>query len=142
MMINIGIDPDVDKSGFALIHGETVELTTLSFFDVFRRFIQLITEHGSESISVYIECGYLNKSNWHKKIGKSANINTKIGERTGANFETAKKLCEMCEYLGLTYYKVRPTRKKLKSEQFKKFTNITKRTNQEMRDAYMLINDR
>lgn len=141
-MILAGLDPDVDKSGFALIHGETVELTTLSFFNVFKRFKQLITEHGTESISVYIECGYLNKSNWHKKAGKSANINAKIGEQTGANFETAKKLCEMCEYLGLTYYKVRPTRKKLKSEQFKKLTNITQRTNQEMRDAYLLIHGR
>lgn len=138
-MILAGIDPDVDKSGFALIYGETVELTTLSFFDVFKRFKQLITEYGAESISVYIECGYLNKSNWHKKVGKSANINAKIGERTGANFETAKKLCEMCEYLGLTYYKVRPTHRKLKSEQFKKITNITQRTNQEMRDAFMLV---
>lgn len=138
-MILAGIDPDVDKSGFALIHGQTVEISTLSFFDVFKRFKQLITEHGTESISVYIECGFLNKSNWHKKVGKSASLNAKIGERTGANFETAKKLCEMCEYLGLNYYKVRPTRRKLNSEQFKKITNITQRTNQEMRDAYMLV---
>lgn len=48
----------------------------------------------------------------------------------------------MCEYLGLTYYKVRPTRRKLNSEQFKKLTNITQRTNQEMRDAYLLIHGR
>lgn len=43
-----GIDPDVYKSGFALIHGERVEITTLSFFDVFKSFKQLITEHGTK----------------------------------------------------------------------------------------------
>jgi hypothetical protein len=32
----------------------------------------------------------LNKSNWHKKFGGSSAVNAKIGERTGANFETAK----------------------------------------------------
>ncbi len=41
------------------------------------------------------------------------------------NFEVAKKLCEMCEYLGLNYIQVRPTRSKLKAETFKAMTKIT-----------------
>lgn len=138
-MINIGLDPDVDKSGFSLINGEHHELHTLPFFDIFKRFKELILIHGTEYITVYIECGFLNKSNWHKKAAQSANVNAKIGERTGANFEVAKKLCEMCEYLGLKYIQVRPTRRKLDAATFKAITKITKRTNQEERDAYMLI---
>lgn len=138
-MILLGLDPDCDKSGFSLINGEHYELCTLSFFDIFKRFKELILLHEKESITVYIECGFLNKSNWHKKVNQSASANAKIGERTGANFEVAKKLCEMCEYLGLKYIQVRPTRRKLDAATFKSITKITKRTNQEERDSFMLI---
>lgn len=137
--ISIGVDPDVDKSGFSLINGEHYELQTLSFFDIFKRFKELILLHGTKYITVYIECGFLNKSNWHKKVNQSASANAKIGERTGANFEVAKKLCEMCEYLGLKYIQVRPTRSKMDAKTFKAITKITKRTNQEERDSFMLI---
>lgn len=137
--ILLGIDPDCDKSGFALIHGEHKELCTLTFFEILKRFKQLIDHYGKDKIIVYIECGFLNKSNWHKKAGQSANINAKIGERTGANFEVAKKICEMCDYLGLKYFQIRTTRRKLDSKTFQAITKITKRTNQEMRDAFMLV---
>lgn len=138
-MINIGIDPDVDKSGFSIINGTEYKLQTLPFFDIFKRFKELTLLHGKENITIYIECGFLNKSNWHKKAAQSANVNAKIGERTGANFEVAKKLCEMCEYLGFKYIQVRPNRSKIDAATFKALTKITKRTNQEERDAFMLI---
>ena len=51
----------------------------------------------------------------------------------------AKKIIEMCEFLGLTYLKVKPIKSKVDSIYFKKITGIEKRTNQEQRDAYMLI---
>ncbi len=137
--IKIGVDPDCVKSGFSVINGNHYEITTLTFFEMFKRFKELITHYGKEKIIVYIECGFLNKSNWHKKIGQSASINVKIGERTGANFEVAKKICEMCDYLSLEYVKVRPTRTKVNAETFKAITKITKRTNQEERDSFMLI---
>ena len=138
-MIKIGIDPDVTKSGFALTYQNQIELTTYSFFELFDRLGQLSKQHPKEKILVYVECGFLNKSNWHKLQKGSSNINAKIGERTGANFETAKKICEMCEYLGLKYIQVKPTRKKLNAAEFKAITKIEKRTNQEMRDAFMLV---
>ena len=139
IMIKIGIDPDVTKSGFALTYQNQTELTTYSFFELFDRLGQLSIQHQKDKILVYVECGFLNKSNWHKLQKGSSNINAKIGERTGANFETAKKICEMCEYLGLKYIQVKPTRKKLNAAEFKAITKIEKRTNQEMRDAFMLI---
>lgn len=137
--MKIGIDPDCDKSGFALIYQNQTELTTLTFFELFDRFGQLINSFGNENIKVYVECGFLNKSNWHRKVQGSSAINAKIGERTGANFETAKKICEMCEYYDLKYIKVKPTRKKLNAVEFKAITKIEKRTNQEMRDAFMVV---
>lgn len=137
----IGIDPDVDKSGVAFIQkqgsNKIKELKCLTFFELFN-FLSFYKER-EEKPTVYIECGYLNASNWHKKTNASASINSKIGERTGANFETAKKIVEMCEYLGLEHVKVKPTRSKVNADFFKQITGFTQRTNQEQRDAYMLI---
>lgn len=133
----IGIDPDVDKSGVAFKNGKLFELSNLTFFQLFN-FLSFYKEREEKPV-VYIECGYLNASNWHKKVNASASVNSKIGERTGANFETAKKIVEMCEYLGLEYVKVKPTRSKVNADFFKQVTGFTQRTNQEQRDAYMLI---
>lgn len=138
--ILIGIDPDVDKSGVAIIHPVLgVFLFNITFFELFNRLKLLIESPEPYDIIIYVECGFLNKSNWHRISNGNSNLNSKIGERTGANFETAKKICEMCEYLGLEYVKVKPTKSKVNAETFKKFTGIETRTNQEVRDAFMLI---
>jgi sulfur carrier protein ThiS len=132
----IGIDPDVTKSGVAYKNGKTVELYNYSFFDLFDYLKSL--KLSQEKIIVYIECGFLNKSNWHTTNGSNA-INAQIGQRTGANHETAKKIIEMCIYLELKYFEIKPTKSKVNADFFKQITKIDKRTNQEQRDAYMLI---
>ena len=138
--IIIGIDPDVEKSGVAVKCKTFTKLSNLKFFELF----DLLSAYKEtrESILVYVECGYLNASNWHKKVNQSASVNAKIGERTGANFETAKKICEMCEYLGIEHVKIKPTKSKVNAEFFRQITKIDARTNQEQRDAYMLIHGR
>lgn len=133
----IGVDPDVEKSGIAIIDGNNVTIDNLTFFQLFD-YLKFYKEK-ERKLTVYVECGFLNKSNWHKSAGKSAAFNAKIGEYTGANFETAKKICEMCEYLNIPHVKVKPTSSKKDSDFFKKLTGITTRTNQEQRDAFMLI---
>jgi hypothetical protein len=45
----------------------------------------------------------------------------------------------MCEYLDIPHVKVKPTNSKKDSDFIKKLTGITFRTNQEQRDAFMLI---
>ena len=138
--IYIGIDPDVDKSGVAYYEKDTkvLELSNLRYFQLYDYLKSIKEKQIDEEILVRVECGFLNQSNWHKVKG-TANINAKIGERTGANFETAKKICEMCEYLGLKHEKVKPTRRKLNHKEFAQITNIINRTNQEQRDAGMLV---
>lgn len=135
--ILIGIDPDVDKSGFARIEGNQLKLDNLTFFDLYEE-LKSYKELVVKPV-VYVECGFLNKSNFHKKAGMSAALNAKIGERTGANFETAKKIVEMCEYLKMPYVKIQPKASKITNDYFKKITGIDTRTNQEQRDAMMLI---
>lgn len=136
----IGIDPDVEKNGVCFKNGKLIELSNLTFFQLFD-FLKSQTNNSHMNPIVYIECGFLNASNWHKKANASASLNAKIGERTGANFEVAKKIVEMCEYLNLEYVKVKPTRSKVNAEFFKQITGIDKRTNQEQRDAYFLIHE-
>jgi predicted RNase H-related nuclease YkuK (DUF458 family) len=142
MKVLIGIDPDVDKSGVAFKLNDEIILMNLKFFRLFDRLKELIELRGNENIVVYVECGYLNASNWHKKVNQSASINAKIGELTGANFETAKKICEMLEYLQITHHKIKPTKSKVNAKLFAQITGIVKTTNQEQRDAYMLIHGR
>lgn len=133
----IGIDPDVDKSGVAFLNGDQLQLDNLTFFQLFDYFKEMKDKYPM--IEVYVECGYLNASNWHKKVNASASINSKIGERTGANFETAKKIVEMCEYLKIAHHKIKPTKSKISNDYFKQITGYTGKTNQEQRDAFMLI---
>jgi hypothetical protein len=45
----------------------------------------------------------------------------------------------MCEHLKIEFIQVRPTKTKTKSDYFKKITGYSKRTNQEQRDACLLI---
>lgn len=135
--ILIGIDPDTKLSGYARIQGDQLKLDNLSFFDLFEE-LKFYKEREIKP-TIYVECGFMNKSNFHKKAGMSAALNAKIGERTGANFETAKKIVEMCEYLKLPYVKIQPKASKITNDYFKKITGINTRTNQEQRDAMMLI---
>lgn len=135
--ILIGIDPDVTKSGVAYLNGSQLILQNLGFFELYEYFKNLKEIH--EHLTIYVECGFLNKSNWHKKAGKSAALNAKVGERTGANFETAKKICEMCEYLNINFHKIKPTNSKITNDYFKTLTGYKGVTNQEQRDAFMLI---
>ena len=135
--ILIGIDPDVEKSGVAFLKDNKLKLQNLNFFELFEM-LKYYKESEIKPI-IYVECGFLNKSNWHSKKAFSSAMNSKIGERTGANFETAKKIVEMCIYLGLPYFQIKPTKSKIDNTTFQNLTGLKIRTNQEVRDAYMLI---
>jgi hypothetical protein len=143
--ILIGIDPDTEKSGFAFIDKSdlnVIQLKNLTFFELFSVLSEIKNTYQPIcfDIQIYIECGFLNQGNRHKVLGGSLSLNSKIGERIGANHEVAKKICEMSDFLELKYFKIKPTRSKIKDNNvFKKITGYDKRTNQEQRDALMLI---
>ena len=135
--ILIGIDPDTEKSGYARIQGDQLKLDNLSFFDLFEE----LSFYKEKEIkpTVYVECGFMNKGNRHKVFGGSIALNSKIGERIGANHEIAKKIVEMCIYLKLPYERIQPKKSKITNDYFKKITGLQIRTNQENRDAFMLV---
>ena len=131
----IGIDPDCKKSGVALWNrnSKVCTFSTLSFFALFDEL-----KHWKDAIEkVVVEAGWENRSHWHGAI--NIQIAGRIGNNTGANHETGKKIVEMCEYLGIPFELARPTRSKLGAKAFQQITGIKERTNQEERDAVMLV---
>lgn len=136
----IGIDPDVDKSGVAVKEDGEYNLYSLSFWDLFEFLSQ------TRPKLVVIEGGWLNaKSNF--RFAKSTSIASRMGKNVGENHAVGKKIVEMCEYLGLEHKVVKPLQKVWKGkdgkitheEVVKHFKIKKKKTNQEERDALLLI---
>lgn len=144
--ILIGIDPDVYKSGVAYIGtNKEMQLNNMTFFELFDylSYAKKVSENtlitSSIPLKVYIEAGWLNKTNWHTSGKMNIATVAQIGARTGANHETGRKIAEMCKYLKIDYELVRPTQSKVDAVYFKQLTKYQGRTNQEQRDAAMLI---
>jgi hypothetical protein len=67
--IIIAIDPDVDKSGVALLKVSTreLQLDNFDFIDTleYLEWANNVQKQYGSKILVVIECGFKNKSNWH-----------------------------------------------------------------------------
>lgn len=132
----IGIDPDLEKSGIACLDEDTkhIEMSTLSFVDVMK-FMRLNT---SVIKCVYIEAGWFNKkSSYH--FSQNMQTAARIGKNVGENHATGKLLAQCIEAEQIKVVLVKPTKSKLNADQFKNLTKIQTRTNQEVRDAAMLV---
>lgn len=147
--IVIGIDPDVDKSGIAQLDNESKQMQVSALpFPLLCAYLQkekASAEQSGKSIVVLIEAGWLNHSNWHLIRGMTIQKAAQIGNATGRNHETGRKIAEMCHYFGITYKLIKPLKKmwkgadgKITAEEFSRITGCTSRTNQEMRDAGLI----
>lgn len=140
--IYIGIDPDVRASGVCVWDAYTrtiVRLECVAFPALIEFFRTLSTSMPAGSVHITCDAGWLNRSNFHTRAGQSHRVSVNIGERTGANHETGKKIVEMALYFGLPCELHRPTTSKVNADEFKKITGWRGRTNQDMRDAAMLV---
>lgn len=140
--IYIGIDPDVRASGVCVWNADTRTIDRLecvAFPALIEFFRTLSTSMPAGSVQITCDAGWLNRSNFHARRDQSHRVSANIGERTGANHETGKKIVEMAEYFGLSCELHRPTTAKVKAAQFKAITGWKGRTNQDMRDAAMLV---
>ena len=143
----IGIDPDTNKSGVALLDVSTriLEITTLTFPKVLK-YIEWANEmaiDNRQSLLVVVEAGWLNaKSNFH---GQTGYVGQKVAKNVGANHQTGKHIIEWCEEIGVDVELQKPLVKgwkgrngKITHEELAYFTGITGRTSEEGRDAGLI----
>jgi hypothetical protein len=135
----IGIDPDTALSGVAEYEPETkhFHVQKMAFFQLY----EYLKENRERITLVRIEGGWLNKkSNFHYARGQSGQVGERIALNVGINHETGRKICEMCEHLHIEYGIVRPLgTKDIDHFTFKRITGFRGKTNQDMRDAGMLV---
>lgn len=146
----IAVDPDVTKSGVAVMDIESRKIDTLSLsFPELMDYLSNIPIQETETTVIAVEAGWLNKPNWH--FAKSIAIAGSIGNDVGRNHETGRKIVEMCEHIGLSVSLVKPLVKRWKGSNKKithselesvlkglKMSLAKKRTNQDERDSIMI----
>ena len=146
----IGIDPDVTKNGVAIVEKETrhLECAALTFAQTLD-YLQWVCQRSAEAeatVKVYVEAGWLNKSNWHLYFKDSIASAAAKGVSQGRNEQVSKLLGEMCKHYGLQWQFQKPLQKcwdgrgrKITHKELCDVTGMTtKRTNQEMRDAALI----
>lgn len=153
----VGIDPDIEKSGVAIldtIHDNHVTLYNFTFFELYDKLCAIKNLFGIDHVNklvVVVEAGWLNEiSNYH--ASKNIKTSNKISKNVGANHQTGKHIVEMCNYLNIVCCIKRPL-KKIWSGKDGKITHIElaniipqialmgHSTNQEQRDACLIAWD-
>lgn len=148
----IGIDPDVEKSGYAIVlDGEVDSVHTMKAAELLEELKETINNtHPYDKLVIVIEAGWLNSSNWHIGAYCNAHRAAKIGESVGRCHEVGKIIHEWCEHHAkyhdnVKVLAVKPLRKrwrgkdnKITAEELQHITGYTQRTNQEGRDACLL----
>jgi len=96
----IGIDPDVDKSGFAMYYPkiEKLILNQAVLWDVFHDFLLC---SARDNFLVRLEAGHTVKSTWHKGGNGMA-------KRVGANQEIGRQIEKFCKAHNIAYELVKP----------------------------------
>ena len=145
----VSIDPDVEKSGFALLDCEAREFTrveALAFPDVVDKFAELAAmKADGKDVVVVIEDSDLSV-NWHYNSRDSKAVCAAKGRSVGMCHATARHLKECAEAYGLEVVPMKPLRKcwkgrdgKITHDEAAYFMRgLPKQTNQEMRDSCLL----
>lgn len=142
----IGIDPDCEKSGVAVLEEDHSLKTQCLTFSTLLSNLKRIKDGCPYPFMVVIEGGWLNGSNWHVTgCRMSAQKAAAIGRSVGRNHQTGMLIAEMCDAMGIPYEVVKPLVKtwvgkdgKITADELAYFTGHTKRTSQDERDAALL----
>lgn len=145
----IGIDPDTDRSGYAVIRtaDRTVDLSSLPFpelIDTLREMSDFRLRTGWR-VAVVVEASWLISTNWHTKRGESIRTAARKGKDAGRCHEVGRKIVECARHYGLEVVERLPLKKiwkgkdgKITAEEMAAFIPYRGRTNQEERDAALL----
>lgn len=148
----IGIDPDVAKSGVAIYHRteKVIVLESMTFPQLVDYLLTLSLRCPYEHVSVLVEAGWLNKSNWHLTKYDTKKSAAAKGNATGRNHEVGRKIIEICDQWKIPCKEIKPLRKcwsgkegKISHEEFALICSsykirCPKRSNQEERDAALI----
>lgn len=147
----VGIDPDVDKSGVALLDVGAMTLSTYDF--TFPYLLEFLKEQKEkhDNLKIYVEFTDRNRTNWHISHHDTARSAARKGFDVGRNQGLAKTIIEMSEYMGIAVYPIQPFRKcwqgaggKITGKELKRLCDMSgvvfndTRTNQEERDAALI----
>ena len=145
----VGIDPDVEKSGVAILNTRTNVLTVYSM--TFPEAIEHIKTMPVDDTIVYVEAGWLNKAHWHLSRYDTGQSAAYKGNQAGRNHETGRKLIECLQYYNIKAKAVKPFRKtwtgpdgKITHQELKRLCEMSgvyftdSKTNQEKRDAALI----
>ncbi len=151
-MIRIGIDPDINKSGVAImINGKLTSLQSMDFHDLLyaiqgnfeRRFKQTITGDLSTDVAFYVEDVELIKTVWGRsdmtqagkiKLAQNVGMVKAVGRLIGQQF----KRCEI-DFTLIPPLKGYLKRGKKDAEFFNKLMGWSGRSNADNRDAALLL---
>lgn len=145
-----GIDPDCEKSGICRFEKLTkrIHVQTLSFPELIDYLLNMTSAFAEKNLKsiVVVEAGWLIESNWHTNRHQSNRVAAAIGNRTGRNHETGRKIIEMCKHYGIDTLEQRPLIKKwsgtdgkITHDEISHFIpGFPSRSNQEVRDAALL----
>lgn len=146
--IIIAIDPDVDRSGVAILNckSHAIELLNASIAELVNEV--LVVYKGRTDAQIIVEAGWLNaKSSWHASNGRGAQ---RIAKNVGSNHQVGRSIVEFARSFGLDTVEQKPLRKSWRGKDGKithdeiasMFRSIAidfpSHSNQEVRDAALL----
>lgn len=149
--IIVGIDPDIDKSGYAVLKYDERKVTTieaLGFFQL-QSYLTALADRARNldvSLVVVVEASWMISGNWHVNQFDRRNRAAAKGYDVGRNHQVGQLIVEMCKVNNIPVVEHIPLRKcwsgkdrKITHEELTQFCPVDKtRTNQEMRDAALL----
>lgn len=151
----IGIDPDIEKNGVAIILNNKIELFTFNFTTlVYTFFKNLVTQQENNlslQTTIFVEAGYLNQ-HFYQPVKSNLFVIGKINRMIGENHAAAKLIIQAAQACGLNVlpcYPVTSTnyRNRGKKITHPQFLDMLKRnnlafygnsSNQEVRDAALI----
>ncbi len=145
----IGIDPDTEHNGYAMIDMDTRKVTVatptlpvlLDMVDV----VQSMALATDRYLTVFVEAGWMNLPNWHLNFRDSKQMAAAKGRALGRNHQRGMDIIELLMYRGVDTKAVAPLRKiwkgkdrKITQRELEAIVGKVGRTNQEGRDAAIL----
>jgi hypothetical protein len=145
----IAIDPDVDKSGVAVLEVATrkLEVSSLTIdklIDYFE-FVKTQQQKTDNKIVVVVEASWSNTHNHHLAGKHTLKSASKTGYNIGRNHQHGIIICNLAKRMGFEVVEQSPLHKfwngkdrKITHKELSYFTEITGRTSQEMRDSALI----